>query len=77
MNKYKCLVIGYGSIGQRHTRVLNELGHHVAVVSRRKVEYSHLYSDIKEALLVEQPNYIVVANETSEHETTLNEIKRF
>ncbi|MER2076741.1 Gfo/Idh/MocA family protein [Psychrobacillus psychrotolerans] len=76
MNKYKCLVIGYGSIGQRHTRLLNELGHHVAVVSRRKVDYSHLYKDIKEALLVEQPSYIVIANETSEHETTINEIRR-
>lgn len=77
MNKFKCLVIGYGSIGQRHTRLLNELGHHVAVVSRRKVDYSHLYNDIKEALLVEQPSYIVIANETSEHEKTINEIRRF
>ncbi|MCK1995983.1 gfo/Idh/MocA family oxidoreductase [Psychrobacillus psychrodurans] len=77
MNNYKCLVIGYGSIGQRHTRLLNELGHHVAVVSGRKVNYPHLYIDIKEALLVEQPSYIVIANETSKHEATLNEIKRY
>jgi len=77
MNKFKCLVIGYGSIGQRHTRILNELGHHVAVVSRRKVDYPHLYINIKEALLLEQPSYIVIANETSEHEATLNELKNF
>ncbi|WP_342566952.1 Gfo/Idh/MocA family oxidoreductase [Psychrobacillus sp. FSL K6-4046] len=75
MNKFKCLVIGYGSIGQRHTRLLNELGHSVAVVSRREVEYSSSYYDIREALLVEQPNYIVIANETSKHESTINEIR--
>ncbi len=77
MNKHKCLVIGYGSIGQRHTRILNELGHHVAVISRRKVDYPFLYNDIKEALLFENPSYIVIANETSEHEETLNELRRF
>ncbi len=75
MNKYKCLVIGYGSIGQRHTRILNELGHHVAVMSRRKIDYSHSYIDIKEALLLEQPNYIVIANETSEHEAILKQLR--
>jgi len=75
MGKQKCVVVGYGSIGQRHARILNELGHQVAVVSRRKVNYPHLYSDIKKALLNEQPNYIVVANETSEHEDILNQLK--
>ena len=77
MNKQSCLVIGYGSIGQRHTRILNELGHRVAVVSRRKVDYPHIYKDIEEALLLEQPCYIVIANETSAHESTLKELKKF
>ncbi|AOV08501.1 Gfo/Idh/MocA family protein [Sporosarcina ureilytica] len=74
MDKQKCVVIGYGSIGQRHTRILNELGHRVAVVSRRKVDYPYLYSDIKNALLKEEPKYIVIANETSEHEVVLNRL---
>lgn len=75
MGKQKCVVIGYGSIGQRHARILNELGYRVAVVSRRTVDYPHLYSDIKKAILNEHPNYIVVANETSGHEDILNQLK--
>ena len=74
MNKQICVVVGYGSIGQRHARILNELGHRVAVVSRREVDYPYLYSDIKDALLKENPHYIVVANETSEHEVILNQL---
>jgi len=75
LSKKRIIIIGYGSIGQRHTRILNELGHHVAVVSRRKVDYPLLYNNTKEALLLEYPSYIVIANETSEHEATLNELK--
>ncbi|MFC5604722.1 Gfo/Idh/MocA family protein [Sporosarcina koreensis] len=72
--KKRIVVIGYGSIGQRHTKILNELGHHVVIVSRKKVDYPFYYSNIKEAL-VEQPDYIVIANETSKHKNSLNELK--
>lgn len=75
MTKYNCLVIGFGSIGQRHTRILKELGHRVASVSKRKVDYPITYCSIKEALLNEQPDYVIVANETSKHEVTLNQLK--
>lgn len=75
-NKVNVVVIGYGSIGQRHTRLLNELGHRVAVISRRNVDYPSVYHTIETALLKEKPDYIIVANETSQHENTLNEIKR-
>ncbi|NKB55266.1 MAG: gfo/Idh/MocA family oxidoreductase [Alphaproteobacteria bacterium] len=60
------VVIGYGSIGQRHTRVLEELGLAVCVVSRRNIERPGSYSRIKDAL-AEAPDYVVVANETSRH----------
>jgi predicted dehydrogenase len=73
--KINVVVIGYGSIGQRHVRLLNELGHQVAVVSRRNVDYPTVYNQLETALLNEKPDYIVVANETSQHENTLMEIK--
>ena len=63
----KALVIGYGSIGQRHTRLLEELGHQVAVFSRRSIERPLRYSHLEEALLKWQPDYVVIANRTSEH----------
>ena len=67
----RILVIGYGSIGQRHMRVLTELGHQVAVVSRRSIDFAPHYSDLTQALSDWQPEYVVVANRTSEHYQTL------
>jgi len=46
MLQLKVLVIGYGSIGQRHARVLTELGCHVAVMSRRPIEFQPCYSEL-------------------------------
>lgn len=67
MPSSKALVIGYGSIGQRHARVLIELGCHVAVMSRRSIQFESCYSELSEALSRWQPNYVVVANRTGEH----------
>lgn len=71
LTEKNCLVIGYGSIGQRHETILNELGHRVSVVSRRTINYPLSYASIEEAIRCEKPEYIIVANETSEHEKTL------
>lgn len=67
----KALVIGYGSIGQRHTRLLAELGCRVAVLSRRCIQFSPCYSVLSVALAKWQPDYVVVANRTSEHHQTI------
>lgn len=66
------LVVGYGSIGARHARLLLELGLHTAVVSGRKVDFPVAYSDIASAVAAEQPEYIVIANSTSKHYNTLS-----
>lgn len=63
----RALVIGYGSIGQRHARVLEGLGHEVAVASRRAVEHPRRYPDPAAALAGFRPDYAVIANETSLH----------
>lgn len=63
----KTLVIGYGSIGKRHTRLLKELGNEVAVVSRRSLDHYPSYTNIEQALVEWQPDYVVIANRTSEH----------
>jgi predicted dehydrogenase len=70
----RALVIGYGSIGARHARVLGEIGCEVAVVSRREVDHPHRYRGLSEALADWQPSYVVVANKTSEHHQTLTEL---
>lgn len=67
----RALVVGYGSIGARHARLLVELGCHTAVVSRRKIDFPVVYLRLAEALLAEQPEYVIIANETSQHHDTL------
>lgn len=75
----RALVIGYGSIGQRHVRILGELGCKVGVVSHRKIGIPNAFKDLKEALIKLAPDYVVIANRTSEHFLTLRRLqaKRF
>ena len=67
----KVLIIGYGSIGARHARLLSELKCQAAVVSERKVDFPKTYASLAAALAVEQPSYIVIANATSQHHDSL------
>ena len=72
----KIAVIGAGSIGSRHARILQDLKHEVVVVS------SHVnsqlgtvkYKSISDALKNEQFEYVVVASKTSQHMNDLKEL---
>lgn len=75
MNVNKAVVVGYGSIGQRHTRLLESLGISTVIVSRRSISDKKSYLTIEEAIISEKPDYIVVANETYLHEETLTSVK--
>ena len=61
------LVIGYGSIGARHARILTDLGCSTAILSRRSIGMPLVFSDLATALAVHSPEYIVIANETALH----------
>ncbi|MBS4096031.1 MAG: Gfo/Idh/MocA family oxidoreductase [Sulfuricella sp.] len=67
----KTLVVGYGSIGARHARLLSELGCRTAVVSQREVDFTVVYHNLAEALKTELPDYVVIANATTQHHETL------
>ena len=69
----KCAVIGYGSIGKKHTSVLRELGHSVKVISQREFPEAD-YKSILDCLSNEEIDYIVIANKTVDHLNTLNSI---
>lgn len=71
----RALVIGYGSIGMRHARVLKALGCDVAVLSRRKVPFLPCFRDLSKALRDFNPGYVVIANRTSEHFGALRQLK--
>lgn len=72
----KTLVIGFGSIGQLHARILGELGCDVAVMSRRTVDFPRTYTEVETALIDWKPGYIVIAHRTSEHLDTLQTLTR-
>jgi predicted dehydrogenase len=65
------LVVGYGSIGARHARILCELGCETAVVSSRKVDHLLVYAGIADALAARAVAYVVVANPTDRHHDAL------
>jgi predicted dehydrogenase len=67
----KCLVIGFGSIGSRHARVLHELGNNVSVVSQHGTAEYPCFDELTMALAKEQPDYVVIANRTHQHHDTL------
>ena len=71
----KLLVIGFGSIGARHARCAVDLGHEVAVVSRRSLPDVRSYPSI-EAALAAEPDFdaAVIATETSRHADNLREL---
>ena len=72
----RCLVVGFGSIGQRHARILAANGDHdVAVLSRRDVVMPHRCFDaLTSALEVWRPEYVVIASGTHEHRGVLDDL---
>ena len=66
------LVIGQGSAGRRHARVLAEIGLTVTTVSRRPD--AGRFGTIAEAIEASATGYVVVATETVDHARVLAEL---
>lgn len=71
----KSIVVGYGSIGAQHSRILLEMGCPTKVVSRRNIGFSHTFSSIEKALEGEKVELVVVASKTKEHLRDLHTLK--
>lgn len=71
MTSKAAVVIGLGSIGTRHARVLRELGLKVSTVSRRD---GGDHTSIPQALAKADPDYVVIATETARHAGNLQEL---
>lgn len=67
----RAMVIGLGSIGLRHARILNDLGCQVTTVSRRG---GGDHVSIASAVAAAHPEYAVVATETAGHRASLGEL---
>lgn len=68
------IVVGYGSIGARHARLLSELRVAVACVTRNEACPFPRHATIGEALAAGGADLIVVANATADHARTLAEL---
>ncbi|MBK8759901.1 MAG: Gfo/Idh/MocA family oxidoreductase [Sulfuritalea sp.] len=68
------VVIGFGSIGSRHARLLAELGLRVGAVTRNPHCKYPAYPDIDTALADLRPELVVVSNETARHVETLESL---
>ncbi|NMC62911.1 MAG: Gfo/Idh/MocA family oxidoreductase [SAR324 cluster bacterium] len=73
--KKSALIVGYGSIGQRHARILAEMGCKVAIVTSQKIVDKEAFSDIEIAFKKCIPDYVVIANETAKHYETLCKLR--
>lgn len=72
----RALVIGLGSIGAKHARILSELKCAVSVVSRRPAEGYDRHAALEDALREAAPEYVVIANETAAHIDTLQRLAK-
>ncbi|MBB3213007.1 putative dehydrogenase [Herbaspirillum sp. Sphag1AN] len=68
------LIVGFGSIGARHARILAGLGLRTVVVSRRPIEFPIRYALLETALQNEVPDYVVIASSTDEHHLVLDKL---
>lgn len=67
MNRPKALVLGMGSIGSRHARLLSQMNLPVACVSAYPQKGLPVYADLNQAIPDFEPTHVVVANPTSMH----------
>jgi len=71
----RVLVVGFGSIGSRHARILAE-EHDVRVITRRDISDFPSFKTIEEGISAFRPYYVVVASATDEHLGDLTELAR-
>lgn len=70
----RALIVGYGSIGARHARILESLGCEIGVVSAREDVSYPTWKTLGEALAAFEPTHILVAAETSRHVALYREL---
>lgn len=71
MSRCRALVIGLGSIGQRHARLLAQAGAMVATVSRHG---AGSFRTVAEAIGQHRPDTVIVATETADHARVIAEL---
>ena len=74
MSQPRALIIGRGSSGRGRQALLTDLGCAVAACTRHAQPDLPCFEDLDTALREHQPQFIVVANATADHEATLQRL---
>lgn len=69
------LIIGFGSIGQRHARLLDMQHDTIAVVSQQGYVPYPSFETIEEGVAKHTPSYVVICSVTGRHESDLEALK--
>jgi predicted dehydrogenase len=72
----QAIIIGAGSIGERHAEVLKNLKVHVDFVSNRKDIKNIVANSIDEVINIEAYDYFLICNESAAHYETLKKLTR-
>lgn len=73
----KALIVGCGSIGARHAKLLKELGCDTAVVSNyARGSFPEVFNTMVDGIQNFQPEYVVIANTTALHYPALAELDK-
>lgn len=73
----KTLIVGYGSIGRLHARLLRPLSDTLGIVTAQEASEYPLYRSLEEALRDMQPDYVVISTVTARHAENLAQLKSF
>jgi len=71
----RALIVGFGSIGRRHYRILNGFGMDVAVVSSQTNLPVATFDGVLEAMTRHRPVYVVIASPTTRHMDDLASVR--
>ena len=72
---FDVLIIGYGSIGQKHAEILQKRNdiNKIYIITKQKIKKYTTYKNISEAKSI-NPSYIIIANNTNQHLRTVRYI---
>ncbi len=73
------LIIGYGSIGKRHERILSTMQdstYSIDIVTKQNIEQKNTFTSISQIKNLNRYDYFIIANETYKHSLTLKTIDK-
>ncbi len=71
------LIIGSGSIALRHAGILSNEGFSISYVSSRSDLNAEVFASISHAVATRPFDYVVIANETSQHDNSMQALRKF